>query len=347
MGKGPVAPDGITVDTLPHRLLGRTGLHVSRMGLGLAAVGRPAYITLGREDSIADRSLAAMERRTHSLLDAAIGLGIDYVDTARSYGHAEAFLGTWIGARASTLLAKGQPPVVASKWGYAYVGEWRMDASIHEEKDHGIGRFEAQWLESLAALGRMPNIYQIHSATLETGVLEDRVVLSTLADLKQDGVAIGLSVSGAGQAAVIEAALNVSVDGEVLFGTVQATWNLLDTSAGQALEAAHDAGLGVIVKEGVANGILTSANSALGTDTELRPLAEAARDHGVGPDAVALAAVLANPWVDVALSGAVDARQLKSNLEAIALSDAADLRSVIAPIPATDYWARRARLNWQ
>ena len=52
--------------------LGKTGLTVSSLGLGLAALGRPAYINLGRDQDLgAARSLAAMERRCHDVLDVA------------------------------------------------------------------------------------------------------------------------------------------------------------------------------------------------------------------------------------------------------------------------------------
>src|SRR5215831_10303376 len=79
------------------RLLGSTGLIVSRIGLGLAALGRPAYINLGRDrDFGADRTVADLERRCHDMLDAAYAAGIRYVDAARSYGMAEAFLGSWL-----------------------------------------------------------------------------------------------------------------------------------------------------------------------------------------------------------------------------------------------------------
>src|SRR5215831_160076 len=95
------------------RRLGSTGLIVSRLGLGLAALGRPAYITLGRDRDLGpDRSVAAFERRCHEMLDAAHAAGIRYFDAARSYGMAENFLGSWLRAR--------NPPreavTVGSKW---------------------------------------------------------------------------------------------------------------------------------------------------------------------------------------------------------------------------------------
>jgi aryl-alcohol dehydrogenase-like predicted oxidoreductase len=65
---------------------------VSPLGLGLAALGRPAYINLGRQrDFGPDRNVARMERRCHEMLDAAYAAGIRYIDTARSYGLAESF----------------------------------------------------------------------------------------------------------------------------------------------------------------------------------------------------------------------------------------------------------------
>ena len=46
------------------------------------------------------------------------------------------------------------------------------------------------------ALGVQLDLYQIHSATLESGVREDRAVLEELFRLRATGVRIGLSVNG-------------------------------------------------------------------------------------------------------------------------------------------------------
>jgi len=60
---------------MPTAALGAGGPVVSRFGLGLAALGRPAYITSGREGDLADRSVAGMRARTFSMLDAAYAAG--------------------------------------------------------------------------------------------------------------------------------------------------------------------------------------------------------------------------------------------------------------------------------
>src|SRR3982751_5394147 len=86
--------------TMPLRLLGSTGLRVTPLGLGLAALGRPGYINLGHAADLAhDYDVGVMEARAHATLDAAWAAGVRYFDAARSYGRAEAFLASWLGGR--------------------------------------------------------------------------------------------------------------------------------------------------------------------------------------------------------------------------------------------------------
>jgi aryl-alcohol dehydrogenase-like predicted oxidoreductase len=331
-----------------HVVLGNTGLVTSPVGLGLAALGRPAYITAGRDVDLGnDRSPDAMRRRTHELLDAAFEAGVRYVDAARSYGRAEEFLASWLAAR-------GLPPMaltVASKWGYTYVAGWRTDAEVNEVKDHSVVALRRQLGETRALLGDHLTLYQIHSATLDTGVLADKEVLAELVRLRQGGLTVGLTVSGPRQADAIRMALEVDIDDVNPFQTVQATWNVLEPSAGPALADAHAAGWGVIVKEAVANGRLTGHGrlTSHGRLGDQPALGRVARRHGASPDQVAIAATLSHPWTDVVLSGAVTVGELESNLEATALTltdgDLADLATLAQP--AEGYWQARSRLAWR
>jgi aryl-alcohol dehydrogenase-like predicted oxidoreductase len=237
-------------------------------------------------------------------------------------------------------------PVVGSKWGYTYTAGWQTDAEVHEVKEHSRENFRRQIVQTRAELGDDLDLYQIHSATLQTGVLADDALLDDLAALKEAGTAIGLSVSGADQRAVIDAALGVHRDGMLLFDTVQATWNLLEPSSGAALARAHDAGLGVIVKEGVANGRLTPRGELADPGT---PLGAVALVHDAGVDAIALAAVLAQDFTDVVLSGAATVAHLHANLEATRLVlTPAELEALdgLAEEPG-EYWGARGDLPWQ
>jgi len=219
-----------------------------------------------------------------------------------------------------------------------------MDAETHEVKDHSLAALTRQAAETRALLGDHLDLYQVHSATLDSGVLEDRAVLAELARLGDQGVVVGLSSSGPGQAGTIRRALELTTAGLAPFASVQATWNLLEPSAGPALAEASAAGWGVIVKEAVANGRLTPHGQGPATAA----LGQAAARHGVGVDAVALAAVLANPWADVALSGAVTPGQLEANLAGLQVElDPGELEELAALAePPERYWRERADLPW-
>jgi aryl-alcohol dehydrogenase-like predicted oxidoreductase len=306
---------------------------VSRFGLGLAALGRPGYINLGHGGDLAGRTVDAdLERHVHVLLDAAYAAGVRYFDAARSYGKAEAFLASWLAQRA---LPPGEV-TVGSKWGYTYTADWRVDADQHEVKDLSAATLRRQVAESLALLGPHLRLCQIHSATLESGVLEDRAVLDELMRLRATGLAIGLTVTGPRQAETIERALEIPV-----FDTVQATWNLLERSAGPALAEAHEAGLGVIVKEALANGRLTARG-------DVPELLETSARHGIAPDVLALGVVLAQPWADVVLSGAATLEALNNNLTALVVELPEGLGSELEELPVepTRYWEERSMLPW-
>jgi aryl-alcohol dehydrogenase-like predicted oxidoreductase len=323
----------VSAAPLPERVLGRSGLRVTRIGLGLAAAGRPGYINLGHHDDLAGGTdVAAMEAGAHALLDAALAGGVRYLDAARSYGQAEAFLGSWLERRG---LPSGSL-TVGSKWGYTYTAGWRVDAERHEVKDLSAATLRRQLAETRALLGEQLDLYQIHSATLGSGVLADAAVLDALAELRGEGVAIGLTVTGPDQAATVARAAELGA-----FDAVQATWNVLERSAGPALAAAHAAGMGVIVKEALANGRLTGRG-------DVPEVVAAAERRGVSADALALAVVLAEPWADVVLSGAADPATLASNLRAtdVAVDDelGAELAGLVRE-PAR-YWAERAALAW-
>ncbi len=327
---------------------GDNEIYVTKIGLGMAALGRPGYINLGHDSDVGkDKSVAAMQQHANKILDLAWQKGIRYFDTARSYGKGEQFLGDWMLANKVS-----EPEInVGSKWGYTYTADWRTqvdEGEKHEVKEHSLDVLNRQIKESHAALPGHLDLYQIHSATLESGVLENRPVLEQLAELRSQGILMGLSVSGVNQAAVIEKAISIEINGSRLFDSVQATWNLLDQSAGTALQAASDAGLGVIIKEAVANGRLTPANKNHKFMGKMLKLQAVADRYGVGVDAVALAAVMAQPFVDITLSGAAQAEHLVSNLAALTIEWESEPLTILSDFAETpeEYWATRSQLSW-
>jgi aryl-alcohol dehydrogenase-like predicted oxidoreductase len=327
--------------TMETRRLGRDGPELTRFGLGLAALGRPAYITLGHgADFPEGRDVSRMETHSHRVLDRAFVAGIRYLDVARSYGRGEHFVRTWIDARGM----RTEDVVVGSKWGYRYTGDWRVDARVQEVKDHSAPMLNAQFAESTAILGPYLRLYQIHSASIETGVLEDEQVLTELRRLRDGGLFLGVTTTGPRQIDTIRHAVEIRFDGGPLFSTIQATWNVLERSAEEGLREAHEAGFTVIVKEALANGRLTPR----GAEGSAGPLRTVADRLGASSDAVALAFVHQQPWADVVLLGAATLPQLDSNLAALGIrlsdEDVDSLERLRAP--AEQYWAQRSALPW-
>ena len=264
------------------------------------------------------------------MLDAAFERGVRCFDAARSYGRAEEFLGSWLRSRDPGGVT------VSSKWGYVYTAGWTVDADPPEVKHHDADTLRRQLAETREQLGDRLDLYAIHSATPDTGVLEDAAVLEELARVRETGVRIGLSVSGTSQRATVERALELGG-----FDAVQATWNLHERSVEPALAAAAAAGLTVYVKEALANGRLAGRAAA-------PELAAAADEQGTTADALALAAALARPWAGVVLSGAATVGTLLSNLGAaeVAWTDELDERLAALREDPADYWERRSSLPW-
>jgi aryl-alcohol dehydrogenase-like predicted oxidoreductase len=327
-----------TTSAMPVARLGATGPPVSRVGIGLAALGRPAYITGNRDHDLPDRSVDGMRARSFAVLDTAYKAGIRYFDAARSYGRAEEFLAGWLDERGH------QDAVAGSKWGYRYVAGWRLDAEVNEVKEHSLGMFTTQLAQTRALLGSRLALYQVHSLTEDSPLFGDGALLTAMAGLRDQGVLLGLSTSGPRQAQALRLALAVTVGGEPLFGAAQVTWNLLETSVAPAAAEAAQAGWAMLVKESVANGRLAPGGDAA---DDRSPLGRTAAGAGTTPDALAIAAALAQPWATVVLSGAVSVAQLHANLAALRLNPSPDIAADLGLAEhAAAYWSARAARPW-
>eukprot|EP00435_Cladocopium_sp_Y103_P044255 s149_g12.t1 len=196
--------------------------------------------------------------------------------------------------------------------------------------------------DSSVVQDRLWNVQQVQAtdhafaAILADGsVVTNQEVLNRLKALREEkGWKIGLSLSGVGQSKTLAKALQTGV-----FDSVQATWNLMEQSCGATLKEAHDAGLEIIIKEGMANGRILQRPELLEVSEKMK----------VAPDALALAAIMAQPFEPMVLSGAVTAQQLRSNLEALELCDRLKkdgdaLRSLMTQLQTDPdaYWKERS-----
>ena len=312
--------------------------------------GRPGYINLGRESIFGkdDRSLEKMQTQANQVLDRLFQQqsttnSIPWIDCARSYGLSEQFVGEYL--RNNNV--RPDQVYVSSKWGYTYVADWQVkleQGAPHEVKDHSVENFLKQVDETKDLLGDYLDLYQIHSATFESGVLEDPDIHQVLAECRETrGWKIGLSVSSPTQDQILKRAMEIDVNGKRLFDSVQCTYNLLEQRPASALSEAHNAGMDIIIKEGLANGRTLQNDSII----------KYAKQLGCNPDSLALGCILAQPFQPRVLSGAVTPEQLESNLQAAHVAktlkaDPALLQTIMkdCAMESEVYWSDRSNLAW-
>jgi aryl-alcohol dehydrogenase-like predicted oxidoreductase len=304
---------------MKYNTLGPTGLLVSEICLGTMtfATGEGMWKPIaGVEQNLADQ-----------LLKSSFDAGVNFVDTADVYtnGESEKTLG-----KAISNIGLARKDVVIATKVFGRTGKGRND--VGASRGHIMDGIEA----SLRRLNTdYIDLYQIHAADSVTPVEETLRALDTL--VSQGKVRyIGCSNWYAWQ---IMKALGVSAAKNLTkLDTLQAYYSI----AGRDLEREivpllKDQGTGLLVWSPLAGGLLSGKFSRENQKPEdsrrtafdfplvdkertwrildvLRPIAKA---HDTGVATVALAWVLAKPFVTSVIIGAKSSEQLKQNLAAV------------------------------
>lgn len=314
---------------------------IPMIGLGTAAIGRPQYINIPKEPTTR-LSLDAFRNNGIQVLEEAYKKGIRYFDTAPGYGMAEQMILDWAKGKQDT------PIEIATKWGYTYMANYQPNPEIHELKEHSLAKLNEQWLDSKALLPKLTT-YQIHSATLQTGVLDNERILNRLAELKNRyQLQIGITTTGADQAAVINKAVGIEIEGMPLFDAYQCTYNVLDQSLSSAFKMLKAQKKRIIIKEALANGRVFSNDAYPHYQTLYAMLAQLGRKYEVGIDAIALRFCIDSVQPFVVLSGAATLLHVQENTKAFSIQlepqEVEQLKALsIDPI---SYWNERKKLSW-
>ncbi len=279
---------------MKYRTLGRTGLSVSALGLGTVELGRDWGIEVpgeyglpGEEDALA-------------LLRRAVALGVNFLDTARYYGKSEERLGRFLasmGRDASAVYVATKVPM-NKKEGLAAM---RRGMSSDLEA-------------SLKALGREPlDLVQLHSAKLED--IRDAEAWEVLEKARLAGKLRFIGATFYDPAAVRAAVESGAYD------TVQPTYNLGMPQAGEAIDLAEKAKVGVIVKTPLGKGLLSYKREHAGEDlAESRRAVDGLKFLERGDQTLPQAAIrycLARPGVSTVIAGTQRIRHLEENADAV------------------------------
>jgi len=196
-------------------LLGKTGLEVSRLGIGLSEIG------------------SSDKETSKQILHTALDNGINFFDTASCYGMSEEFVG-------ENLSNKRNEIVLASKCGHSS----RFNPNLADWTYKGVKKSIDRSL-SLLKTDRV-DIMQLHSCDVET--LERGEVIKALEEAKSDGKILHLGFSGDNDAVIWAAESNK-------FETMQTSFNLVEQKARYKLfDIVRKINLGLIAKRPIANG---------------------------------------------------------------------------------------------
>jgi aryl-alcohol dehydrogenase-like predicted oxidoreductase len=211
------------------RALGRTGLNVGPIGLGTTKLGRNTDVKYAAPFALPS------DEEVVKLLDTALALGVNLIDTAPAYGESEERLGRVLGARRDSI-------VLATKCGERY-------ENGRSTYDFSAAALTASVENSLMHLATdHVEILLLHSNGEDVKILTETDALEALSRLKQSGKvrAAGISAKTAEGIALACEALDI----------VMAPFSARDAALAGALDQAHAAGLGVLAIKGLASGDL-------------------------------------------------------------------------------------------
>jgi len=313
----------------------------TKIGLGTAAIGRPQYINI-KQKTGEEISLETFRNRGIKMLEASYAQGIRYFDTAPGYGLAENLLIEWLEDKNDESIE------IATKWGYTYTANFDPNAIQHEVKEHSLNKLNEQWKQSQKLLPFL-STYQIHSATFDTGVLDNKEVLQRLFELKQRyRILIGLTSTGANQHEVLKRALDVEVASSQIFDVFQFTYNIFDQSLATIAKEISNRQKRVVIKEAMANGRIFPNDRYPHYSRVYDTLSKLAQTYEVGIDAIALRFCLDSIPIFKVLSGAANEEHMMDNLKTSTFELKEDEISLLREfsIDPKDYWNERKQLNW-
>ena len=262
--------------------LGRTGLKISRLGVGSAEIG------LRMVD----------DARAAQVLNTALDEGINFVDTAACYGVSEELIGR-------TIAHRREEYVLATKCGHVtggYAGEPWTAKTIRDSIDRSLVRLRSDHVD----------LVQLHSC--EKAVLEKGEAIQALLDARQDGKTRYVGYSGDN-----EAAQWANESGT--FDTLQTSFSLVDQRAlTTVFPQAKAKGMGIIAKRPIANAAWGTPASDTPDPGEYVLRAQVLAQMGPVPGApgdpilLALGFALAHDEMDTVIVGTCNPDHMRANI---------------------------------
>ena len=270
---------------MQQRTLGKTGLPISRLGVGLAEIGNQLTFDEVHE--------------ADAVLNTALDNGITFLDTAACYGISEELIGRTVAQRRGEF-------VLASKCGHVaggYEGEPWTRQTVRDSIERSLQRMQTDVID----------LMQLHSCGID--VLEKGDVIDEVQKARAAGKVRFIGYSGDNAAAAW--AVNSG-----LFDTLQTSFNLVDQHAHTKLfDQVQAQNMGLIIKRPIANGAWGAQNSPSEYAAEYFRRAGIMQQDGPLPAApdnriwLSLGFTLAHAAVDTVIVGTRNPAHMRSNIE--------------------------------
>lgn len=263
-----------------QREFGRSGLHVSALGLGAGQIGQD-FVTASHAGRV---------------IDAALDAGITLIDTARGYGTSERYLGELLGPRRDRV-------VLSSKGGYGVDGvdDWTPEA-VRRGIDDSLNLLRTDRID----------VYHLHSCPMTPAVRDD--LIAELHRARDAGKILVPAYSG--DNADLVAAIGSHGFGSVETSVnIADQWSLH-----HAIMDAAALGLGVIAKRPAANNVWRHEQRPVGVygETYWERLRVLQYEAGIAPDEFALRFAAFAPGVSSAIVGTADPEHVRHNADIVA-----------------------------
>ncbi len=289
------------------RRLGRTEIEVSEIGFGSLEIGRPWGLPVEGDFKVPE------EREVGALLDHALVLGINFIDTAPAYMLSEERIGKFLKHRRKEFY-------LGTKCGEDFDGT----ASKYDFSTHGTLRSIESSLRRLQT--DYVDLVEIHCGPEEVATIRKGEVLQGMLRAKKEGKVrwVGASCNAPGALGALEMGS---------YDVLQLPYSLLDRAIEkEILPSAREKGIGIIIREPLERGRLT--DKVLKTQPDNDPAAAKVRDFlkklesgGVRLSLARLAIqfILRNPSVSTVLVGTRSVLHLEDAITAASLPPDAKL----------------------
>ena len=222
---------------MEYRLLGRTGLRVPLVSFGCVELGLPYGIGISEADVLPDTQAIDLVRT-------AVAEGMTFFDTAPSYGKSERLLGEALeGLREQVVLCTKCPGLTAED-GTVLRGGALRDRLL-SSVEASLKALRTDWLD----------ILMLHRT--DRVVIESDEVAMLFGELKDEGI---IRASGA---STYPGGITGTVIERGCWDVIQLAFHLMDQRETAYLDAAREAGIGIVVRSVLFKGILTDRGAAL------------------------------------------------------------------------------------